>query len=753
MTKRIKSLTTINPLTITLYLTLLVIVVFLIAPVFLEIVELKTLDLRFKSRGVLQGTDAVALAVIDEKSLDAEGRWPWPRSKIAHLVDYLSDDGAKVIGFDIGFLEPDENSNISFVRQLESRLKDLEVQNKDLERFLAESKILADNDLILARSLEQSKANVILGYFLHMSQEDLGYEITREKIDSRIEQIHKSKYPVVQLPPRQNFDVELIFRAYAPEANIPILTQAADSSGYFNMIPDLDGAVRWLPLIVKCRDQFLSPLSIQCAWHYLGRPPLIAKIASYGVQGIQMGSTLIPTDERGQMLINYLGPPKTFPHYPITEIINGEMPKGAFKDKIVLVGATAQAIYDMRNTPFSPVYPGLEAHATIIDNILRQDFLIQPAWIKIFDILAIILIGFIIGLVIPRLNAVRGILFTVALFIVYILLSRLLFVSYGLLVSITYPLTALVVLYVSHTLYKYMTEERERKKIKGAFTYYVSSSVVNEMLKHPEKLKLGGERKEMTVLFSDIKGFTTIAEGLTPEELVNLLNEYLTVMTDIVFKYGGTLDKYIGDAIMALYGAPLDLPDHPANACRSALEMIHALGSLNQEWINEGRNPIDIRIGINTGPMMVGNMGSKQRFDFTAMGDSVNLGSRLEGANKSYNTNILIAESTYAHVKDEFVCMELDSVRVKGKKRPVKIYSLVGYKDSPEIQVETVDQFNLGVNAYKEKQWDEAIRIFETIAAREPSLYAAQVYIERCLSFKKDPPSADWDGVYVMATK
>jgi adenylate cyclase len=753
MTKRIRSLTTINPLTITLYLTLLVIVVFFIGPSFLEIVELKTLDLRFKSRGVLQGTDAVALAVIDEKSLDEEGRWPWPRSKIARLVDYLSDDSAKVIGFDVGFLEPDINNSISFIQQLESRLKDLEVKNKDLERFLAESKILTDNDLILAHSIQRSNAKVILGYLLHMSQKDLGYDISSEEIKSRIEQISKSKYPVRQLPPGENFDVDLIFDAYAPEVDIPILTQAADSSGYFNMIPDLDGAVRWLPLIIKCQDEFLSPLSIQCVWHYLRRPPLIVKIASYGVEGIQMGNTLIPTDERGQMLINYLGPPKTFPHYPIAEIINGEIPKGTFKDKIVLVGATAQAIYDMRNTPFSAVYPGLEAHATIIDNVLRQDFLIQPEWVKIFDILVIILIGVITGLVIPRLNAVRGVLFTAALFIAYILLSRLFFVNYGLLLSITYPLTALVVLYVSHTLYKYMTEERERKKIKGAFTYYVSSSVVNEMLKYPEKLKLGGERKEMTVLFSDIKGFTTIAEGLTPEELVSLLNEYLTVMTDIVFKYGGTLDKYIGDAIMALYGAPLDLPDHPANACRSALEMIHGLGSLNNKWIDEGRNPIDIRIGINTGPMMVGNMGSKQRFDFTAMGDSVNLGSRLEGANKSYKTNIIIAESTYEHVKDDFICMELDSVRVKGKKRPVRIYSLVEYKDSPEIQVETVDQFNQGVNAYKEKQWDEAIRIFETIAAREPSLYAAQVYIERCLSFKKNPPSADWDGVYVMATK
>jgi len=505
--------------------------------------------------------------------------------------------------------------------------------------------------------------------------------------------------------------------------------------------------------MIKCRQEILSPLSIQCVWHYLDRPPLILKIASYGVQGIQMGDISIPTDETGQMMINYLGPPKTFTHYPITDIINNRIPKGTFKDKMVLVGATALGIYDIRSTPFSSVCPGVEVHATVIDNILGQNFLIRPDWIKSLDLLAIILMGVVTGLVIPRLNAAKGILFVICVFTAHILLSRLFFVNYGLWFNITYPLTALIVLYVSHTIYKYMTEERERKKIKGAFTYYVSSSVVNEMLKHPEKLKLGGERKELTVLFSDIKGFTTIAEGLTPEELVNLLNEYLTVMTDVVFKYDGTLDKYIGDAIMAVYGAPLDSPDHPFNACQSALEMIKELKRLNEKWVGEGRQAFDIRIGINTGPMMVGNMGSKQRFDFTAMGDSVNLGSRLEGANKSYKTSIIIGEITYERVKNEFVCMELDSVRVKGKKKPVKIYSLAGIKDIPEIPEVIVNQFNEGVTVYRERKWDEAIQIFENVAAMDPDLYAAQLYIERCNNFKKTPPPPDWDGVYVMTTK
>jgi len=751
MNRTVRSLTTINPLSITIYLTLLIVVVFFTGPSFLEVVELKTLDLRFKSRGFMQANDAIVLAVIDEKSLDEEGRWPWPRSKIARLVDYLSDDEAKVIGFDIGFLEPDEN-NLSFIQQLESKLGSLRLNNKELERFLSESKMLADNDRILAHSIKQSKAKVILGYFLHMDQESLGYEIESQVIDNRIAQISISKYPVVQFP-EEDANIALLIDAYSPEANIPILNQSADSSGYFNMIPDLDGAVRWIPLMIKCKQEILSPLSIQCVWHYLDRPPLILKMASYGVQGIQMGDISIPTDEMGQMMINYLGPPKTFTHYPISDIINNRIPKGTFKNKMVLVGTTALGIYDMRNTPFSLVYPGVEVHATIIDNTLAQNFLIRPDWIKILDVLAIILMGVVTGLIIPRLNAVKGILFAICLFIAHILLSRLFFVNYGLWFNITYPLAALIVLYVSHTIYKYVTEERERKKIKGAFTYYVSSSVVNEMLKHPEKLKLGGERKELTVLFSDIKGFTTIAEGLTPEELVNLLNEYLTVMTDVVFKYDGTLDKYIGDAIMAVYGAPLDLPDHPFKACQSALEMIKELQKLNEKWIGEGRQAFDIRIGINTGPMMVGNMGSKQRFDFTAMGDSVNLGSRLEGANKSYKTDIIIGELTYERVKNEFVCMELDSVRVKGKKKPVKIYSLVGVKDIPEIPEAIVNQFNGGVTVYKERKWDEAIQIFENIAALDPDLYAAQLYIERCNNFKKSPPPPDWDGVYVMTSK
>jgi len=751
MKKLLRLLLSVNPFSITLGLILFVCIVFLIGPSFLELLELKTMDLRFISRGPREPGGTVVLAVIDEKSLDSEGKWPWPRAKIAKLIDYLSEDGAKVIGFDVGFWEPDENSNLSFIKELESKIEGLQIKQKTLTRFLEESRLLADNDLILANAIKRARAKVVLGYFFHMRPDELGYQLDEATRNERISQIGKSRYQVQFF--RRESDIEPFFEAYVPESNLPILNEAADSSGYFTIVPDPDGVVRWIPLVIKCGDEIFAPLSIKAIWHYLDMPPLIARVAPYGIEGVQLGDIFIPTDETGQMMINYLGPPQTFTHYPITDIINNKYPAGEFKDKIVLVGATAMGMYDIRTTPFSPVYPGPEVHATVIDNILRGQFLDRPEWTKVFDLLAILLVGIILGFVVPRLSAVKGIIFAVGLFIAYLFLTRYLFVSHGLWFNMVYPLAAIVMLYISLTLHRYLSEERERRRIKGAFTYYVSSSVVNEMLKHPEKLKLGGDRKELSILFSDIRGFTTIAEGMSPEELVHLLNEYLTVMTDIVFKYDGTLDKYMGDAIMAIYGAPLDLPDHASKACRSALEMMRELEKLNKKWLAEGKKPVDIGIGINTGPMMVGNMGSEQRFDFTVMGDSVNLGSRLEGANKNYKTNVIISEYTYEKVKGEFLCMELDSVRVQGKREPVKIYSLLGFNDLPKTQHQTAARFNRGITLYKAQQWDDAIHVFEEIQAVEPNLYAAQVYIERCLDLKKNPLPPEWDGVYVMITK
>lgn len=752
MTHPLKGLWSVSSVSLTFCTTLLVVVLFLIGIPIFDLIELQTYDLRFLSRGKLEPSPAVVMAVIDEKSLDTEGRWPWPRSKIAALVDTLSRDGAKVIGFDIGFLEPDENSHLKFINELDKKIHALGIKDEQLSGFINKNKIKADNDLVFARAIRDSKASITLGYFFHMNKELLDFSIDQEEIEKRLGQIGPSRYPLI-IYKDQDTGPSVFINAYAPEVNIDILTKSTKSSGYFNMMPDQDGVVRWMPMTIRCGEDVFPPLSVRCVWQYLDRPQLVVKVTEYGIEGIQVGDRFIPTDENGRLLINYIGPSKTFPHFSISDILHGRLPKGTFQDKIVLVGATAVGIYDLRNTPFSPVYPGMEVHATVIDNILGQRFLNKPKWASIFDLLAIVILGVLTGVFVPRLGAVKGMAFVSGLFVLHLIIARWLFVSFGLWFNIVYPLLALVITYTTLTVYRYLTEERERKKIKGAFNYYVSTAVVDEMLKHPEQLKLGGDKRDLTVLFSDIRGFTTISENLTPEELVHLLNEYLTVMTDVVFKYDGTLDKYIGDAIMAVYGAPLEQQNHPLSACHSALEMMTALKKLNKKWIDDGKMPLDIGIGINTGMMMVGNMGSDQRFDYTVMGDAVNLGSRLEGANKNYKTKILISESTYERVRDEFVCMELDSVRVKGKNVPVKIYELLAYHQVPEVRNQAISYFQQGLTLYKQQQWDEAVKMFKIVTDLEKDMYVARVYIRRCLDLKGNPPPPDWDGCYTMTTK
>jgi adenylate cyclase len=728
-----------------------VLALFLIGVPILDIVELKTYDLRFLYRGPVKPSPHVVIAVIDEKSQDLEGRWPWPRTRIAKLIEALSAEGAKVIGMDITFTEPDQNTNLKFLDQFDQKMQALRIMDDQVRQFMLDSRRNADNDLILSRAMKNSRSSVILGYFFHMSQAGLDFRIEEQQLQRQLRRIANSKYPLVIYTDKTLMSDPFI-PAYAPEGNLETLSEAATASGYFNMLPDPDGVVRWMPLIIRCGEEIFAPLSVQTLWHFMGRPQLMVKVAAHGIEGIRMGNSFLPTDENGQMLINYLGPGRTFPHYSISDILARKTPPDCFRDKIVLVGATAIGIYDLRNTPFSPVYPGVEIHATVIDNVLRNQFIHKPKWTKIYDCLTILILGFLMGSVVTRISAVKGLFFGLMLFTIHILLSHWLFGQYRIWVSMVYPLVAGVLVYTCLTVYHYVTEERERKKIRGAFSHYVSNSVVSEMLKNPEKLKLGGDKKDLSVLFSDIRGFTTISEGLAPEELVHLLNEYLTAMTNVVFKYDGTLDKYMGDAIMAIYGAPLDQPDHAYRACRSALDMIEELDRLNEKWIREGKTPLDIGIGISTGMMMVGNMGSEQRFDYTVMGDSVNLGSRLEGANKNYKTHILISEFTQERVKDAFVCMELDSVRVKGKRRPVRIFQLLG-EEVPQFRREAIDFFHKGLSQYKQQKWDQAVELFSAAMTLDKKLGPARLYVERCLKLKENAPLTDWDGVFVMKSK
>jgi adenylate cyclase len=748
MNEKVKKWFSISPLKITVFIIFIALAFYIGNVPFLQFMELKALDLRMKSRGQQKPGNETVIAVVDEKSVKEIGRWPWSRTTVARLVDTLKADGARAVGFDIVFAEPDQNSGLKAIMNITRDARGRGIRDPGFYRVLARESTLADTDAALAGSIKKA-GNVTAGYFLHIGKADVGH-LTDKQREAAMENIAPSRYQMVQTD--ANLNEDMLIKAYAAESNIKEIAEAAPVSGYFNALPDEDGVVRWAPLVMKLGDDYYHSLAIGVILQYLDWPTLTLKVGQ-GVEVIKLDTVEIPTDETGRMLINYMGPAKTFPHYSISDILHKRLPPGLFNDKIVLIGTTATGVYDLRVTPFSPVYPGVEIHANVIDNILHQNFLKHAIWTKGLDVLSIIFFGLVMGISVPRLRAFQGVLLCLGLLAVFVVANTFIFSHYNVWLNLIYPTLTMMTIYLGVTVYRYVVEEREKKKIRGAFQYYLTASVINEMLKDPTKLKLGGDKKDLTVLFSDIRGFTTVSEKLTPEELVHLLNEYLTAMTDIVFKYDGLLDKYMGDAIMAVYGAPLDQPDHPLRACRTALDMINALRKLQEKWAAEGRPQLNIGVGINTGEMVVGNMGSQMRFDYTVMGDSVNLGSRLEGINKEYGTNIVISEFTYDKVKDNLLCRELDSVRVKGKKRPVKIYELLGTKeDTPQWEPFLV-QFNDGLARYKKMQWDEAIAAFGRaleIRAGDPP---AEMYIKRCRELKEHPPDGEWDGVFTMTKK
>jgi adenylate cyclase len=743
-----------NPVSLTIGAILVSAGLFILGVPLLELIELKTYDLRMRSRGGLHPTPAVTLALIDEKSLDAEGRWPWPRSKIARLVDLLARDGASVIGFDVGFFEPDENLQLGFLRELRQTLEQSDIRNDRLSGLIRQSEEQADNDLALAEALRRSSAAVVLGYFFHMSAADLDYRIEPEEIERRIEGIKASKYPLILYSDPQTRSAPFV-QAYAPETNLQILADAAPSAGYYSVKSDQDGVVRWMPLIIRCGKFIYPPLSVICAWHYLGRPQMIVEADRYGVQGVRMGSRFIPTDESGQLLINYLGPPKTFPHISISDILAGKTPKGTFTDRIVLVGATAMGTHDLRSTPVSPLYPGVEIHATVIDNILAGGFLAKPKWSQAFDLLAIILMCGALGVALPRLSAVWDVVLAGGLFVLYMLVAYWLFARHQVWLSMVYPLLALLLAYTALTVYHYVTEERERKRIKGAFRQYVAPLVIEEMLKEPGQMRLGGQEKVLTVLFSDLWGFTGYSERYAPHEMISFLSEYFEKMSQKVFLHWGTLKEYVGDELMAIFGAPLDQPDHAQRACATALEMRRELQALREEWVRIGRPALRARTGINSGPMLVGNLGSRYRFAYGALGDNVNLGSRLEGLNREYGTEIIIGENTARLIGDAFRLRELDQVRVKGRKQPVRIYELLAAAGDalPEQVERLLEPFAAGLAAYRRQAWAEAVAHFNRALEANPADGAARTMIDRCRIFRQSPPPEDWDGVFEMLRK
>jgi adenylate cyclase len=755
MKKLIQSLSSANAVTLTIGTVALIGILFVANPSLLDHIELKAYDLRFLSRGPQPATGQVVMALVDENSLDEEGRWPWPRSVFARLVGELSRANAKVIGFDMGFFEPDENAEYNLIQQLGQTVETLGIDSHPLDQFLASRRQAADNDRVLANAIERSSADVILGYFFHMSAEELEKEIGPDQLAARLAQINASKVPMVLFDSPAAQNSAFTIRPYAPETNIEPIGSAADGAGIFHVTPSADGVVRRMPLVMQWGDHFFPHLTVLCARRYLDNPPLIVKIAAFGVESIAIGDRRIPTDESGQLLIRYLGPPMTIPHYSIGDILNHRVERKVFDGKIVLVGATAMGTYDLRNTPFSPKFPGVEINATAIENILQNRFMTKPEWARGFDLAAVIVLGLLAGFLLSRVSATQGLLVVALLAGVHVAAAMWLFAAFDVWLNTVYPLIALAAVYVNITTFRYITEERERKKIKTTFRQYVAPLVIDRMLEDPGRLTLGGEEKILTVLFSDLEGFTSYSEKYTPHEMTSFLSEYFERMTEQIFKYQGTLKEYVGDELMAIYGAPLAHPDHAQRACAAALAMQASRRELRELWSRDGRPPLSARTGINSGPMLVGNLGCRYRFAYGALGDQVNLGSRLEGMNKFYGTRILIGENTATLVRNDFILREVDTVRVVGKEQCVAIFELIGHRDTA-LSAEkrrSLQAYAEGYEEYCAKHWDKAIDQFETCLANIPDDGPARTMLARSHEFKQSPPPDDWDCVYVATSK
>ncbi len=737
-----------NTATLTAVTIGVAVALFALEPPFLEKIELNWVDLRFRARGPLPPGQAVVVAAIDEKSLAAEGRWPWPRSRVAALVDRLSRDGAKVIAFDVLFSESEDDSRLALIGELERALDVNKIPDQRLRGILRESRATADQDQLLATALERSAAPVVLGYFFHMSEQGVGFRIDPPEIERRLEAIAGSKYPLVYQDPHAKSGP--VIKAYAPQANLARFTEKAASSGFFSVASDRDGVVRWMPLVIQGGEDFFPPLALLSAWHYLGKPQLAVRAGRYGIDGVQIGQRLIPTDEAGRMFINYRGERDTFPTYSIGDILSGKLPAGTFKDKIVVVGATAIGIGDIRTTPFGPVFPGPEIHANAIDNLLAGDFIEQPRWAKVFDVLVIVGLGLLVGVVLPRTSALFGLVFSMVLFSGYLLAAHWIFVTQRIGLNLVYPVFAMGATYTMLTLYRFLMEEGERRRIKEAFRQYVAPDVVELMLQDPAGVRLGGEEKVLTALLTDMEGFTNFSESHSPKEVIAVLSDYYAHMTEEVFAVQGTLVEYVGDEMFALYGAPMSQADHAARACRSALAMRARREALSDEWEKIGRPRIKARTGINSGTMLVGNIGSKYRFHYGAMGDAVNLASRLEGLNKIYGTQIIISGTTAELVAGAFRLRELDMVRVKGRAQALFIYELIGAADTPltDPHLRLLNLYEKGLLAYRRRGWDDALELFRQCLLIHPDDRPSLLMQVRCQQYRDRPPGMDWDGTY-----
>ena len=735
--------------------------------VFLQNIEQSSLDTRFSLRGARPHDPRIVIVGIDERTLQKINSFPLPRSNYAALVQQLNAGGARIIAFDEAFPTPESNSGPQALEQLQKNLGASVSPN--VLKQVKELEISTDQDANFAAALKKG-GDVILGH-LFLNPERAKSAETKSA-DEYFNIVWAQTFPqVVPVKSKDGkpFDMGTAWIqnggtvAAGVEANITKIAESAASYGFLNINPDADGTLRRALLMIRYQDKdFFPSLPLQVVREYEKIPDqqIVAYIAEDGLERIQFGDHLLRPSRNGAALINYTGPYNTYPHYSMADVIEGTTPSDAFRDKIVLVGATALATGDVRNTPWQDTgYMGVEVHANIIDNLLHsgekgRGFLNRGTDEEIVDVAFILIFGLLFGFVFSRIAPLYSTVTVIVALVAFAWFVYFSFVGHGRWLSFVIPAGTLAANYAAITSFRMIREERAKRQIRKSFSQYLSPGVIDLIEKDPEKyIRPGGEMKELTVMFSDIRSFTTLSEGLSPDDLVHLLNEYFGAMTEIIFSYQGTLDKYIGDAIMAFWGSPYPQQDHAFRSCSCALEMVRGLEKLNVKWRNEGRPPIAVGIGLNTGLVNVGNMGSDRRLAWIVMGDNVNLASRLEGITKQYHSKLVISEATYREVASQFVCRELDKIKVKGKNQPVNIYELLDLAAERPKYEALLQQFDHAMAAYRNQDWQEAADRFAQILTIYPDDGATQAFLERAEEFIEEAPQADWDGVYVMKTK
>ena len=695
-------------------------------------------------RMTMPGTvdERIVIVDIDEASQAELGQWPWPRNTLAAIVDRLFDDyGIRVLGLDALFAEAEETTAERVIAELAaSEFADDPTLQAELVRLSGE----LDSNRRFTESL--IARDVVTGFvFKH-------YLADNEPREAGV-----LPPPVIRAAEIQDVTVPFIDAA-GFAGNLADLQQNAAGGGFFDApIIEADGVFRRAPLVQRYNGDLYPSLALAVAHVAMGRPQIALGFASGGRSGIELeslhiGEQSIPVDERVAVFIPYRGPQESFRFVSARDVLDGSAPETVLRDRIVLLGASAAGLLDLRSTPVGQRYIGVEVHANLIagllDNAVRQ----QPAWSGGLEFTLLVIIGALLALVLPRLAPALALVFVLGVLLAAMAGNLWLWSAMGLVVPIASLLVYTVVAAMLQITYRFFVEQRNKRHLSQVFGQYIPPSLVEEIDETGEEISLEGESREMSVLFSDVRGFTTISEGLDAAELTRMMNEFLTPFTRAVQAHRGTIDKYMGDCVMAFWGAPLADAEHARHALLSAFDMINVVRTLDEPFEARGWPPIRVGVGIASGEMNVGNMGSEFRIAYTVMGDTVNLGSRLEGLTKQYGVDIIVSHRT-AQLVPEFTFRELDLVRVKGKHQPVAIFEPLGPGgEISRAAAQELSIYNEALAAYRDKRWNEAQDSFQTLKQRtDQVLY--NVYLDRIERFRSQPPPDDWDGVYAHLSK